>query len=235
MNLVEIKKDKAVVSSRIIAEGFEKHHKSIVHMLIEYAEDFERFGKLINTEKNKGRGKPEQTWWLNEDQALLMGTYLRNSPKAREFKVKLVEEFSRIRSELANIKARQSNPEWVAKREAGKIDRKESTNAIKKLVEYATSQGSKNAKHYYSLITNMEHKALFYFEGKYKNIRDLLSGQELARVQVADMLVVKKINECIEKEMYYKEIYQEVKAEIESFVALVGKSIIPTKERKEIE
>ena len=129
-----------------------------------------------------------------------------------------------MRNKLQNLKAHQSTEEWQAARVDGKAHRRTETDAIKKLVDYAKSQGSKNADRYYANITKVENAALFVIAGTYENLRDVMSSKQLFQIACADQLVEKAVNEGIAKGLPYKDVFQLVKADVHKFGALMGKS-----------
>ncbi|MFP4026147.1 MAG: hypothetical protein ACLFVR_16620 [Thiohalospira sp.] len=92
------------------------------------------------------------------------------------------------------------------------------TDAIKQLVDYATSQGSKNANHYYSLITKETNKTLAYMghvdKTIKKNVKDHLDFIGLADIKQLEIRASKAIIHGINEGMYYKDIYKYVKEEV---------------------
>lgn len=91
-----------VVDSRLIAKELGIQHQNFMATLKEYQSDVESFGHqvLFQTEVGKrkqGGGNPQVFAYLNEDQALFMGTLSKNSPAVVEFKRKLVASFSQAR------------------------------------------------------------------------------------------------------------------------------------------
>jgi phage regulator Rha-like protein len=91
------------VSHRVIAEQVGVQQKNIVELLRKYKDDFLEFGTLpFKTEGvvNNGKGEQPKTFYLNEQQATLLMTYLRNSEKVRNFKKRLVKEFYKMRESL---------------------------------------------------------------------------------------------------------------------------------------
>lgn len=91
-------------SSEIIAKGVGIQHKNMLGLIRRYVIDFEQFGPLaFQTRLAKtpqGGGRPVEFAMLNEHQATLLLTFMRNSPKVVEFKIALVKEFFRMRDEL---------------------------------------------------------------------------------------------------------------------------------------
>lgn len=105
--------------------------------------------------------------------------------------------------------------------------RLEETDTIKLFVDYAKEQGSKSADKYYMIISKMENQALFYMvEGmpKPNNIRDVVSTFQLFELGIADKLVSDVIKQSMEKNMYYKDIFQACKKKVEDFAMVVGKT-----------
>lgn len=91
-------------TSEAIAIGAQVQRRSIDHLLMIHRSDFEEFGVLRfemrkPPEGSKG-GRPEIIYYLNEEQATLLLTYLKNTPPVREFKKNLVRQFYAMRSEL---------------------------------------------------------------------------------------------------------------------------------------
>ncbi len=213
--------------------GFKNDHRYLVRMVQKYKSDFEELG-VVTTErqkpKSKNGGRPVDTFLLNEGQCMFLGTLFRNTPKAREFKVKLVKEFTRMKAALSDISSNQKNSEWLEKRKRGKVSRLEETDAIKTYVDYAKTQGSKNAGKYYMVISKKENKALFFLEQKFPNLRDALKGHQLETIANADRIVARQLKQCVDEGRPYKEGYQMAKTAIESFAKLIGKSLVPSLE-----
>lgn len=101
--IVEKQRGEMVVSHRTIAEytGIQDH--SISRIIREHRADFEYFGHLgfkIHTVRNSvGAANEVKTYYLNEQQATLLMTYLKNTPNVRVFKKALVEEFFLMREQ----------------------------------------------------------------------------------------------------------------------------------------
>ena len=228
-------------NSKLIAEGFGVEHRSVVALLNKYNADFLEFGALP-TERLKARknrndisnvvtnsdpsGKKELVYYLNEEQATFLGTLMRNSPASVFFKKKLVKDYYRIRKILAKTTEQKTDAEWVESRTDGKAKRLEETDWIKKFVEYAESQGSKSANKYYINISNMENAQLFAVSGKFKNLRDVMTKDQLLTISIGDNIVKKALKEGMEKKMYYKDIFQLAKARVVQFAEAYGKSDI---------
>lgn len=225
------------VSSKMLAEGFEVAHTSVQKMMLKYRAEMEQLGKVVESRSRAKRssksdfksdllvsGSESVEYFLNEQQATFFGQLTRNSEVSVKFKLSLTKEFFAMRNKLQNLKAHQSTEEWQAARVEGKAHRRTETDAIKKLVDYAKSQGSKNADRYYANITKVENAALFVIAGTYENLRDVMSSKQLFQIACADQLVEKAVNEGIAKGLPYKDVFQLVKADVHKFGALMGKS-----------
>lgn len=117
-NLVFIKKDDVFTSSKIIAENTNIEHESVQRILRKYKSDFEEFGRLRFSDSKSGNllgGRPEKIGLLNEQQALLLMTYLRNNDIVRMFKKELVRQFYSMREQLTHlISTKQDYPKLTA-------------------------------------------------------------------------------------------------------------------------
>jgi phage regulator Rha-like protein len=96
-----------VVSHRVIAVQTENSQISIRKLIDKHAEKLERFGALSfeMTVLPAGQGTTrEKTYYLNEQQATLLLTFMRNNEIVIEFKVRLVEDFFKMREALKSQK-----------------------------------------------------------------------------------------------------------------------------------
>ncbi|MFR0536103.1 Rha family transcriptional regulator [Limosilactobacillus reuteri] len=88
-------------TDKIIAECSKNQLDNVKHLIRNHKRDFEEFGVLgFEIRKLNGRGRPQKTYHLNEQQATLLITYLDNTPEVNQFKKNLVREFYRMRKEL---------------------------------------------------------------------------------------------------------------------------------------
>lgn len=97
--LITMHDNQPTVSHRAIAENAENKAQNIKELVDDHKLDFEEFG-VIRFETEKGKGRPTVTYYLNEQQATLLLTYLKNTLAVRAFKVALVKEFYKLREEL---------------------------------------------------------------------------------------------------------------------------------------
>lgn len=99
-SLVVPMEGEARTSTEIIARGVGQGHRGMMQLIRGYLGDFEQFGKVQFETRLNRRGSPTEYAMLNEPQATLLMTFLRNSPEVVKFKVRLVREFFRMRDEL---------------------------------------------------------------------------------------------------------------------------------------
>ncbi len=103
-NIVELIENEPRISHRVIAEQTENQAKSILDSITRNIADFEDFGmvrfEIVPIKNSKNRVNEEKTYFLNEQQATLLMSYLRNNPIVKNFKKLLVKEFFRMRELL---------------------------------------------------------------------------------------------------------------------------------------
>jgi len=104
MKLISLIGNEARVSHRVIALNTENQENTISKVIRKYIDDFKEFGKVhFESEAIKnsvGAVNNQKTYLLNEQQATLLLTYLRNSEVVRAFKVTLVKAFFLMREKL---------------------------------------------------------------------------------------------------------------------------------------
>lgn len=103
-NLVIFTSDKIpVVESTVIAEGVQIEHKAVLQLIRKYLEDFQDFERVtfeMRPFETAGGTQKREVAFLNENQAYLLFTYLKNTDTARQLKIRLVKAFSEVRNQL---------------------------------------------------------------------------------------------------------------------------------------
>lgn len=97
--LVLLHHNEPMTTSLAIAEGTENTHESVIKLVRKYVDDLQEFG-TFGFEIQKSGGRPTEIAYLNEPQATLLITYLRNSETVRRFKIALVKAFYELRDRL---------------------------------------------------------------------------------------------------------------------------------------
>lgn len=218
---------RAYTTTRIIADGVSVEHESVIRLVKKYADDMNEIGlSRFQIGKVQTGGRPQEVAELDEAQAIFLVTLMKNSKTVVKFKKKLTTGFLKMRDELAKRLDNQKVDGWENARKDGKIIYQQKTDVIKQFVDYATGQGSKSAFRYYGNLAKMENSALFFFEQKYENLREVLTIKQLMQVATADDVIEKALKEGMDQEMFYKDIYKLAKERIVAFADIIGKSPI---------
>ena len=102
-------KKEPYTTSEIIAECAEVQHHTITRLIRENKADFEELGILgFKIHKLDTRGQPKKFYILNEQQATLLITYLKNTETVRQFKLNLVKAFFEMREELSKFRLQRA-------------------------------------------------------------------------------------------------------------------------------
>ena len=166
--------------------------------------------------KTGGRGRPEIIYHLNEQQATLLMTYLKNTEVVRAFKKELVRQFYAMRSLLLE----RASPVWQDARSLGKEIRRQEAEAIKRLVDYAAAQGSRKAGWYYANLSKLADATVGIVE------RDKAQVVQLTALLLVEQTIAREITAGIEAGEPYWAIYQAIKDRLAAFPAVgapVGK------------
>ena len=96
MNIVSIEKGEALTTSLAIAEGVGNPHKAVIQLIRQNLNDFEEFGRVpfeMRPFETAGGNQNRELAILNEQQATLLMTYMKNSDVVKQFKKRLVKAF----------------------------------------------------------------------------------------------------------------------------------------------
>lgn len=208
-DLVTVKNNEVFTDSKVIAQGTNNKHHAIQQLISKYEDDFLEFGELKKThlkcENSKG-GRPEIVYLLNEEQATLLMTYLRNNETVRKFKKNLVHAFYKMRRHLEEKQTKA----WIETRENNKKNRLKETDVIKLLVAYAKEQGSKNSDKLYITYTKLANTIL-------NCKRDEADINQLNNLTLVESMILQTIRIDMSLGMYYKDIYKDCKNRLELF------------------
>ena len=227
-DVVEVFEDVPRAGTFLIAQGFNRKHEMVTKLIEKYRDDFEEFSTL-KVRKVKTKGRPAIEFWLTEEQFFLLGSYMRNTDVVRLFKKRLIKEFFKLRRKLDTLQKYKLEPEYKRIRSASKIIRRDATDVMKEFCEYAKGQGSANADMYYNNITKMLNGMMFIVKGKFKNLREVMTTQQLMTVGTGEQIIMKGLEAGMKKDVHYKAIYQDIKARVETYAELRGKSEVIAK------
>jgi hypothetical protein len=111
-SIVKIVENEPRVSHRVIAENTDNEDKNVRKLIDKHIDSLKLFGQLsfeMTTVTNSAGAKNNQkTYYLNEQQATLLITFMRNSQKVIEFKIALVKAFYEMKDLVCN-----TEPYWL--------------------------------------------------------------------------------------------------------------------------
>ena len=165
-------------TSKVVAENGKVKHHALQVMISKYQSDLEEFGKVSFEIRPLESGQSEKLYKLNEQQATLLITYMKNTLPVRKFKKALVKQFYLMQKELISRRVT---------RQIGKQAREALTNAIQGLPE--SPHKDMKYKHYtdliYKIVFNKNTKQLKeqFGLGKTDILRNRFTASELERVE----------------------------------------------------
>ena len=115
-----------------------------------------------------------------------------------------------------SLKLEQATPLWQDTRVGSKEARKAEGDAIARFVEYARSQGSRNAERYYINLSRLANEAEEITD------RNQAHARELALLQLAETVIAAALYEGMETERPYKEIAGEARERVSCLCAIPG-------------
>lgn len=225
---LETKNDIAIVSSRKIAEIFDKEHAEVIYAiegrkdgngkiknkgLINEIDGISQVSKyFIKTQYKDSMNRTKTEYLITKDgfSLLVMGF---TGIKALQWKLKYIEAFNAME---AFIKERLSS-EWQETRIKGKLARRNETDVImSKLIPLAELQGSKNAGKLYMTYSKLVNECV----GIPAKSRDKATRRILDVIYNLENLIENVISEEVDKGTYYKDIYQICKGKCKLLVEL---------------
>lgn len=176
---LEAGEEEPFTTDEIIASCAQVQRRTVTKLIQQHKDDLETFGILrfeIAKLPDASRGRPEKLYHLNEQQATLLITYLRNTEPVKAFKKALVHEFYAMRAEIARFKMLRTE---------GKPQRRNLTDMIR--------DNPNHGKWDYKLYTDLAYKAALgktaaqikkdRAPGSDRRTLDLLTADELSAYQ----------------------------------------------------
>lgn len=214
-------------TSNLAAEKLGKNHKHVLEKIRKLLDDLSKLTAETSTVKKVAKtkfilenftsdnGHTYERYRMNKPAFTLLLMQM-SGKKALEAQTLFNEAFYDMEQYILKLQ----NTQFVAAREQGKLARADVADAIKDLVELATSQGSEHAKFYYSTITKETYKALgFLAQGEKigSDFRNHLDSFQLAELFIAESLATRVIEQAISDKLHYKEIYLLAKQKVCEF------------------
>ena len=185
------KKEPYTLSS-IVAECAEVKHRHLKILLNKHREDFESFGKVQFKISPSESGQNVRDYILNEQQATLLITYLRNTEPVKEFKKNLVKAFFEMREELSKFRIQRA---------LEKPKRKTLHDSIEAWEQAPKHAHSTMNNLLLKVVTDMNARQLVASRKGFNGIESLTS-EELEKYQALEDMVIA----MIELNMNYQEI-----------------------------
>jgi phage regulator Rha-like protein len=230
-SLVIIHGNEGRAGTKIIADGFNRRHEQITRLVKKYREQFEKINTL-HVFYSKGKTKRFKEFFLDEYQFAFLATLFKNDATVVEFKLRLILDYKKVKRQLEKALGQKGDPVWDQARLTGKTLRMLETGSIQKFIAYAKEQGGseEGCDKYYANITGMMNDLLFICEWKFKNVRDVMTPEQLITVGSAEQVISKTLRDGMKNNVHYKAIYQNVKAKVKLFAELHGKSEVISKQ-----
>ncbi len=103
IEIIKMIKYEPRISHKIISENTKNDEESVLKLIRNNEIHLKKFGKIEFTDlKSLNSGRPKREYYLNEQQATLLITFMRNNEIVINFKIKLVSEFFKMRETLNN-------------------------------------------------------------------------------------------------------------------------------------
>ena len=184
MNLVYMDgKKEPYTTSEIIAECAGVKHHAVQEHIRKNVERLERFGKVSFQMRPLPSGQQAKDYILNEQQATLLITFLKNTEQVANFKENLVKAFFEMRDELAKFKLQRA---------LEKPKRKTLHDCIESWEQAPKKAHSTMNNLLLKAVTNMNAKQLVAARGGLTGIGSLTST-ELVRYQALEDMAIAMI------------------------------------------
>lgn len=197
--MIFVEKEQAVVSSRTIADKFEKEHKNVLQAVQNLMAENSAVKSMFHKSYFQVRGKSYPEFLINRDGFSLLAMGFTGE-KALEWKLKYINAFNKME---AFIRERQST-EWLLTRKQGKLIRRDETDTVANLIDYAKSQGSRHADKLYMTYSKLVNSLVEIDAGQ----RDKVPFKTIATIGFLEDMILHTIDEEMQKGTHYKKIYQ---------------------------
>ena len=208
--LVVMRRKEAMTTSLKVAEVFNKRHDNVLQSIqsLDCSKEF-RLLNFKETYYTDEWNREQPMYYITRDGFTFLAMGYRGK-KAAAFKEAYISAFNKMEKFITE----KQSAEYLEARAAGKLVRKEETDTIKKLVEYAKEQGSGHADMLYVTYTKLANK-----------IVGISKREEASTIQLSNLTFIERaiwhtIEEGMRLCLHYKEIYQMCKARMEQIQTL---------------
>lgn len=227
LNLVEVNCGEVFCDSNMVAKKFDTKHSHVTRNIRVLIKDIDTYltgtkrSPKYKVEEREYRGRKYTVYLMNKKFFTLLAMRFRGE-KPMRWQSLFIDAFEYMEERIVLADYNANNDTWTAQRKQGKIARKEETDVIKDFVDYATKQGSKNAKFYYKHITNSSYKALNLIQHKTPKLRDILNVYEVASLVLAEKIACDGLKKYMKLGRNYKDIYNSVRDDLLNFGGRLG-------------
>lgn len=203
--LIILRRKEAVTTSLMVAEFFRKEHSKVIRSIENTLEGLPKNGdtphmfyRATYIEEQNGQEYP--MYYMNRDGFTLLAMGFTGK-KALEFKLKYIAAFNKMEKFITE----KQSAEYLEARAAGKRIRREETDAIKELTEYAREQGSQHPEKYYTIYSTLANKIAGVKKREQANIT------QIATISVAEKAISTIIRQDMSEGYHYKDIYKDAR------------------------
>lgn len=196
-----------LIDSRLLAGKLSVKHRHLLRRIEQHQADYAALG-ILRFESAKitlGRGRPESYVLLNEDQAILVLTYTRNTPEIRTMKSRLIQAFGEARRALA-----ARNQHYLP-------SHRHAHQAVSQLAECAQQHGSTTPEKMHHInLEKLVNKTIGIANGQ----RASLNTVQLTTLGCCYVLAAESVQHALAAGADHKQAYQAVKAKLAMFKSL---------------
>lgn len=206
--LVFLKNDQALTDSLTVADMFEKRHDTVLRAIENKikTDSTQNCGRCFFPSKYKDtKGEWRKKYLMNRDGFVFIAMGFTGA-KADEWKWKYIHAFDA----MEKILTERRTAEWVETRKHGMLIRKDETNVIQKLVEYAKDQGSEHADMLYMTYSKLANRIVGITN------RDEATNAQLNDLSTMERLIANVVLDGMSEGIHYKEIYKQSKDRLET-------------------
>lgn len=220
--MIILKRGEAITDSRVVAEKFNKRHRDVVSKIEKLISDLDKIKGRENSplrfikKTDEYKGQTYHYYEMNRP-AFSLFVMGMTGKKALVWKTRFNDAFYEMEKVIYQQLLNQQSDLWLAQREQAKLTRRQETDVIKKFVEYATRQGSKNAKFYYKHITSATYKCLGLIQYKRPKLRETLNLMQTSQLILAEKVAQKSLEKYMNEGEHYKAIFALVRVDLENF------------------
>ena len=205
-----------VTDSRDVAALIGKRHKDVIRQIRTMdahlsGRNFAPADFFIKAAYMDDQGKPRPCYYLTQ-MGCEMVANKQTGAGGTLFTAQYVKAFHAMKEFIME----RNSPIWQDTRTLTKEVRRQETDVIRELVDYARAQGSQHAVKYYTSISKLANKAAGIDD------RDLAHVGQLTALMLIERVIADEIRANIAAQKPYKEIYTSVQQRLLAFGAITG-------------